>query len=72
VAGDHLVSGLVPLAVLALAAAAYRRVRDGAGAAIALVLGYFGIVVGIEAVYYTANVGRPATTTPRCSRSPPG
>jgi hypothetical protein len=40
VAGDHLVSGLVPLAVLALAAAAYRRVRDGAGAAIALVLGY--------------------------------
>ena len=29
-AGDHLVSGLVPLAVLALAEGAYPRVRGGA------------------------------------------
>jgi uncharacterized protein len=56
-AGDHLVSGLVPLAVLGLAGAVYARLRGGARAAIALVLGVFGIVVGIEAVYYTRQVG---------------
>ena len=36
-AGDHLVSGLVPLAVLALGGALYARVSGGARAAIALV-----------------------------------
>ena len=56
-AGDHLVSGFVPLAVLALAAAAYPRLRGGARAVIALVLGVFGIVVSIEAVHYTREVG---------------
>ncbi len=56
-AGDHLVSGLVPLAVLALAAVAYPRLRGGGRAAIALVLGFFGIVFGIEAVYYATEVG---------------
>ena len=56
-AGDHLVSGLVPLAVLGLAAAAYARVPGGARAAIALLLGIFGIATGIEAVYYTTKVG---------------
>jgi uncharacterized protein len=56
-AGDHLVSGLVPLAVLALAAVGYPRLRGGARAAIALVVGVFGIAAGIEAVYYTTQVG---------------
>lgn len=56
-AADHLVSGLVPLAVLGLAAAAYPRVSGGARAAIALLLGVFGIATGIEAVYYTTKVG---------------
>lgn len=56
-AGDHLVSGLVPLAVLALAAAGYVRLRGGGRAAIALVVGFFGIVFGVEAVYYSTRVG---------------
>ena len=57
-ATDHLVSGLVPLALLALAAWAYPRVRAGAAAAIALTLGFFGLVFGlIEAGYYTLEVG---------------
>lgn len=55
-AGDHVVSGLVPLAAIGLAAFAYVHVRTGARAAIALVLGFFGIVVGIEAAYYTTKV----------------
>ena len=56
-AGDHLVSGLVPLAGLGLAAGAYRRLRGGARAAIALLVGVFGIVAGIEAAHYTRQVG---------------
>jgi uncharacterized protein len=56
-AGDHIVSGLVPLAAIALAVPAYLRVRAGGRAVIALVLGFFGIVVGIEAAFYTTNVG---------------
>ena len=57
-AADHLVSGLVPLALLALAAWAYPRVRAGAAAVIALAVGLTGLVVGlIEAGYYTLEVG---------------
>ena len=56
-AGDHLVSGLVPLAVLGLAAASYQRLRGGARGAIALLLGVFGIAAAIEAVHYTRHVG---------------
>jgi hypothetical protein len=56
-AGDHLVGGLVPLAVLAMAAALYPRLRGGARAAIALLLGVFGIVASIEALHYTNQVG---------------
>jgi uncharacterized protein len=56
-AGDHLVSGLVPLAGLGLAAAVYRRVRPGVRGAIALLLGFFGVLVGTEAVYYSKAVG---------------
>jgi hypothetical protein len=54
-AGDHLVSGLVPLAVLGLAAWGYPRLRAGFRAAIAVALGVFGIATGIEAAYYTAK-----------------
>jgi dienelactone hydrolase len=57
-AADHLVSGLVPLAVLLGLAWVYPRVRAGARASIALSLGIFGIAVGAsEAVYYTIKVG---------------
>jgi hypothetical protein len=56
-AGDHLVSGLIPVAVLALAAWAYPRLRAGFRAAIALTLGIFGIVAGVEAIYYTTKGG---------------
>ena len=56
-ASDHLVSGLVPIVVLALAGWAYPRFRAGARATIALLAGLFGIVTGIEAVYYTSEVG---------------
>jgi uncharacterized protein len=56
-AGDHLVSGLVPLAGLALAAWAYPRLREGAQGALALVLGPFGLVAGAEALHYMRNGG---------------
>jgi uncharacterized protein len=55
-AGDHLAS-LVPLALLLGVAAAYGRLRPGARACWALVLGVFGIAAGVEAVYYTVNGG---------------
>ncbi len=51
-AADHLVSGLVPLAVLVGFAALYPRVRPGLRAALAIVLGLFGVTSGVEAVYY--------------------
>src|SRR5690349_3750702 len=55
---DHLVSGLVPLAALLAAAAAYPRVRPGTRAVIALAVGLTGIVTGaVEAGYYTFSVG---------------
>jgi hypothetical protein len=56
-ATDHLAGGLVPLALLAAAAAAYGRVRAGARATIALLAGFFGLLVSTEAVYYTSEVG---------------
>ncbi len=56
-ASDHLVSGLVPLALLVIAAWAYPRLRAGFRAVIALTLGLFGVVTGIEAVYYTTKGG---------------
>jgi uncharacterized protein len=51
-AGAHLVSGLVPFTVLLLVAAAYPRLRPGLRASLAATLGLFGVVSGIEAVYY--------------------
>ncbi len=58
-AGDHLVSGFVPLSVLLGAAAVYPRLHSGFRATIAGLLGLFGTVAGIEAVYY-AHAGRLA------------
>jgi fermentation-respiration switch protein FrsA (DUF1100 family) len=56
-AADHLVSGLVPLALLVVAGVLYARVRSGARAAIALLAGFFGVLAGTEAVHYTRQVG---------------
>src|SRR5688500_1678763 len=56
-AADHIVSGLVPLALLVGAGLFYDRLRAGARASIALLAGFFGIVVGTEALYYTRAVG---------------
>jgi len=56
-AGDHLVSGLVPLAALAIAAAVYPRARAGVGATIALMVGLFGVVAGLEGWHYAREVG---------------
>jgi uncharacterized protein len=56
-AGDHLVSGLVPLAVLGLAAWAYPRLPGLWRGATALALGVLGIAAAIEAVHYTNKVG---------------
>jgi uncharacterized protein len=55
---DHLGSGLVPLAVLAAAAVAYPRLRPGLRAALAVVVGIFGIVSGaVEPAYYGPKEG---------------
>jgi hypothetical protein len=54
---DHLVSGLVPLALLTAAAIAYARLRPGLRATVALLAGFFGVLAGTEAVYYTRAVG---------------
>jgi uncharacterized protein len=56
-AGDHLVSGLVPLAALAAAAAVYPRLRPGGRATLALFLGMFGVVAGLEGWHYAREVG---------------
>ena len=56
-AGDHLVSGLVPLALLALAAWGFPRLRGAGQGALALLLGPLGMATGIEAVHYANQVG---------------
>jgi fermentation-respiration switch protein FrsA (DUF1100 family) len=55
--GDHLVSGLVPLAVLGLAAWAYPRLRGGRRGALALTFGVLGLAAGIEGFHYAREVG---------------
>ena len=50
---DHLPGGLTQLALVVAAAWAYPRLRAGARAALALLFGFFGVLAGIEAVYYT-------------------
>jgi dienelactone hydrolase len=55
---DHLVSGLVPIALLVLGAWAYPRVRPGAQALIASGAGLTGLVVGlVEPISHLPNVG---------------
>ena len=55
---DHLAGGLIPLALLGLAAAGYRRGRAGTRAVVALVAGIFALVIGsASAAYETATVG---------------
>jgi MYXO-CTERM domain-containing protein len=56
-AGDHLVSGLVPLAVLGLAAWGYPRISGVWRGATALATGVLGIAASIEAVHYTSKTG---------------
>jgi uncharacterized protein len=56
-ATDHLVSGLVPLALFVAAAVWYPILRPGYRALVALLAGYFGVLAGTEAVYYAANGG---------------
>jgi hypothetical protein len=59
-AGDHLVSGLVPLALLGLAGVCYPRLRAGLRALIALIVGFLGAAAGAsEAGYYTLK-GEPS------------
>ena len=55
---DHLVSGLVPIALLVGAVVAYPRLRPGLRAALAIVFGLLGIVMGsVEAVFYGPSEG---------------
>jgi hypothetical protein len=56
-AGDHVFSGLIPLAILGLAAWAYPRVRAGARAAIALSLVVPAALSGAEGIYYGSKTG---------------
>lgn len=46
-AGDHLVSGLVPIGLLAVLGALYPRMRAGARAAWAIFVGLFALVAGL-------------------------
>ncbi len=54
---DHLVSGLVPLALLAGVAWGFPRMRAGVRAAAAFVLGPLGVALGSEAIYYWGHGG---------------
>lgn len=56
-AGDHLFSGLIPLAILAVAVWAYPRIRAGARAAMALSLVVPAVLSGSEAIYYAGKTG---------------
>jgi pimeloyl-ACP methyl ester carboxylesterase len=52
---DHLLSGLVPIGILAAAAALYPRLRAGLRAALALTLGALGIAFGIPSAYWLSE-----------------
>jgi uncharacterized protein len=56
-AADHLVGGLLPLALLIGTGLLYPRLRAGARAAIALFAGFFGVLSGTEAVHYSRTIG---------------
>jgi uncharacterized protein len=54
-AGDHLLSGLVPLAVLAAVALVGPKLRAGFRAALYMTLGAIVFVVGVPGVYYLSD-----------------
>ena len=56
-AADHLIGGLVPLVLLVVAGVRYGRLRAGARAVTALLVGFFGVLAGTEAVHYTIEAG---------------
>ena len=56
-ATDHLASGVIPLALLGLAAWAYPRLPGAGRGALALVAGMLSIAAGSEAFHYTREVG---------------
>jgi uncharacterized protein len=56
-ASGHVFGGLVPFSLLAVAIVFYPRLRPGARATIALLGGFFGVLFGTEAAYYTSAVG---------------
>ena len=56
-AGDHLVSGLLPLGLLGLAAWAFPRIRGAWQGAMALAFGLLGIAAGSEGFHYAREVG---------------
>jgi len=51
-AGDHLTSGLVPLAILATVAVLYPRMGGGLRAGIAMTFGAIAITIGVPGAYY--------------------
>lgn len=56
-AREHIVSGVVPLVMLIIAAAFYPRVRAGTRAVVALFFGFFGIAAGAAEAGYNAFNG---------------
>ena len=57
VAGEHLISGLIPVLLLAAVATVHPRMRPGLRAVNAMTLGALGVAIGIPAVYYLGNGG---------------
>jgi pimeloyl-ACP methyl ester carboxylesterase len=51
-AGEHLTSGLVPLAVLGVVVALYPRLRPGARAYLSITLGVLAVMVGVPGAYH--------------------
>ena len=56
-AADHLASGLIPLALLGLAAWAFPRLRGAGRGALALASGLLAIAAGSEGFHYAREVG---------------
>jgi hypothetical protein len=54
---DHPISALLPLAVLAFVGWIYPRLRGVGRGGIALAFGVFGIITGVDAWYYTRELG---------------
>jgi hypothetical protein len=54
---DHPISALIPLAVLAFAGWVYPRLRGTGRGGVALLFGVLGIVTGVDAWYYTRELG---------------